>query len=35
MSIPFHHGNGCVGRLFLSNECLRTSIVPFIITDDF
>ena len=34
MSIPFQDGNGCVGRLLLFNECLRTSIVPFIITDD-
>lgn len=27
-------GNGRVGRLLLFKECLRNSIVPFIITDD-
>ena len=31
---PFQDGNGCVGRLILFKECLRNSIVPFIITDD-
>ena len=31
---PFQDGNGRVGRLLLFKECLRNSIVPFIITDD-
>ena len=31
---PFQDGNGRVGRLLLFKECLRTGIVPFIITDD-
>ena len=34
MSIPFQDGNGRVGCLLLFKECLRTGIVPFIITDD-
>ena len=31
---PFQDGNGRVGRLILFKECLRTGIVPFVITDD-
>lgn len=31
---PFQDGNGRVGRLLLFKECLRHSIVPFIISDD-
>ena len=31
---PFQDGNGRVGRLIMFRECLRCSIVPFIITDD-
>lgn len=31
---PFQDGNGRVGRLIMFKECLRTGIVPFIITDD-
>ncbi len=31
---PFQDGNGRVGRLILFKECLRHSIVPFIIDDE-
>lgn len=31
---PFQDGNGRVGRLILFKECLRSNIVPFIISDD-
>ncbi|MBR4400327.1 MAG: Fic family protein [Synergistes sp.] len=31
---PFQDGNGRIGRLLLFKECLRSGIVPFIITDD-
>ena len=31
---PFQDGNGRVGRLVMFKECLRSSIVPFIITDE-
>ncbi len=31
---PFQDGNGRVGRLIMFKECLRRSIVPFIITDE-
>ena len=31
---PFQDGNGRVGRLILFKECLRNSIVPFVIDDD-
>lgn len=31
---PFQDGNGRVGRLIMFKECLRNSIVPFIISDD-
>ena len=31
---PFQDGNGRVGRLVMFKECLRTDIVPFIITDE-
>ncbi len=31
---PFQDGNGRIGRLILFKECLRWSIVPFIIEDD-
>lgn len=31
---PFQDGNGRVGRLIMFRECLRSGIVPFIITDD-
>lgn len=31
---PFQDGNGRVGRLLLFKECLKYSIVPFIIEDD-
>ena len=32
---PFQDGNGRVGRLILFKECLRSGIVPFIITDQW
>jgi hypothetical protein len=32
---PFQDGNGRVGRLVLFKECLGTTIVPFIIDDEF
>ena len=31
---PFQDGNGRVGRLIMFKECLRSGIVPFIITDN-
>ena len=31
---PFQDGNGRVGRLIMFKECLRSGIVPFIISDD-
>ncbi len=31
---PFQDGNGRVGRLIMFKECLKNSIVPFIIDDD-
>lgn len=31
---PFQDGNGRIGRLVMFKECLRNSIVPFIIDDD-
>ena len=31
---PFQDGNGRVGRLIMFWQCLQSSIVPFIITDD-
>lgn len=31
---PFQDGNGRVGRLLMFKECLKYSIVPFIIDDD-
>ena len=31
---PFQDGNGRIGRLILFKECLKYSIVPFIIEDD-
>ena len=31
---PFQGGNGRVGRLVMFKECLRSGIVPFIITDE-
>ena len=31
---PFQDGNGRVGRLIMFRECLRSGIVPFIITED-
>lgn len=31
---PFQDGNGRVGRLVMFKECLRSDIVPFIITDE-
>nr|MCR5335328.1 Fic family protein [Synergistes sp.] len=31
---PFQDGNGRIGRLLLFKECLRSGIIPFIITDD-
>jgi len=31
---PFQDGNGRVGRLIMFKECLSSSIVPFIITED-
>ena len=31
---PFQDGNGRVGRLIMLKECLKNSIVPFIVTDD-
>lgn len=31
---PFQDGNGRVGRLIMFKECLKNSIVPFIITDE-
>lgn len=32
---PFQDGNGRVGRLLMFWQCLQTSEVPFIITEDF
>lgn len=32
---PFQDGNGRVGRLLMSWQCLQAGIVPFIITEDF
>lgn len=32
---PFQDGNGRVGRLIMFKECLRNTIVPFIIEDEF
>ncbi len=32
---PFQDGNGRVGRLIMFKECLKNSIVPFIIEDEF
>lgn len=31
---PFQDGNGRVGRLIMFKECLRSGIIPFIITDE-
>ena len=31
---PFQDGNGRVGRLIMFKECLKNSIVPFVITDE-
>lgn len=31
---PFQDGNGRVGRLVMFKECLRSDVVPFIITDE-
>ena len=31
---PFQDGNGRVGRLIMFKECLKSGIVPFIITDE-
>ena len=31
---PFQDGNGCIGRLILFKECLKHTIVPFIITEE-
>ena len=31
---PFQDGNGRVGRLIMFKECLKNSVVPFIITDE-
>lgn len=31
---PFQDGNGRIGRLIMLKECLRSNIVPFIISDD-
>lgn len=31
---PFQDGNGRVGRLIMFKECLRSAVVPFIITDE-
>ena len=31
---PFQDGNGRVGRLVMFKECLRSGVVPFIITDE-
>lgn len=31
---PFQDGNGRVGRLIMLKECLRSNIVPFIISED-
>lgn len=31
---PFQDGNGRMGRLIMFKECLNSSIVPFIITDE-
>lgn len=32
---PFQDGNGRVGRLILFRECLRHSIMPFVIDNDY
>jgi Fic family protein len=31
---PFQDGNGRVGRLIMFKECLKHTIIPFIIEDD-
>lgn len=31
---PFQDGNGRIGRMVMFRECLRSSIVPFIVRDD-
>ncbi|MCK5763007.1 MAG: Fic family protein [Clostridiales bacterium] len=31
---PFHDGNGRIGRIIMFKECLRNSIIPFIIEDE-
>ena len=31
---PFGDGNGRVGRIIMFKECLRSSIMPFIVLDD-
>ncbi len=31
---PFQDGNGRIGRLVMFKECLRSGVVPFIITDE-
>lgn len=31
---PFQDGNGRIGRLIMFKECLRSAVVPFIITDE-
>ena len=31
---PIQDGNGRVGRLVMFKECLRSGVVPFIITDE-
>lgn len=32
---PFYDGNGRVGRLVMFKECLKSNVVPFIITDEY
>ena len=32
---PFYDGNGRVGRLIMFKECLKSNVVPFIISDEY
>ncbi len=32
---PFYDGNGRVGRLIMFKECIKSDIVPYIITDEY
>lgn len=32
---PFYDGNGRVGRLIMFKECLKSNVVPFVISDEY